>query len=165
MKKNVEILFICSLLFLVFSCASTPEYLYKEKAIALHLKSGPDLNLYDKKAHTLVLCVYQLRDPNAFNQLLDDEGGMSKLLACDRFDPGVTNSKRLVIQPDQDMTETLNRAEGTKYVGIVAGYYKSKRENMVRLKKVPIGIILRSPKKMKLGLYLGSQSIQEFRGK
>lgn len=166
MKKKIILASVFSLTFLVFSCASTPTYLYEEKAITLHLKSAPDLNLYNKQAHTLMLCVYQLKDPNAINQLLDEEDGISKLLACKRFDTSsVTHAKQLVMQPDQKVTETFHRFEGTKYVGIVAGYYKGEKKNMVRLKEVPVGLVRKNPKKMKVGLYLGPQEIQEFKVK
>jgi type VI secretion system VasD/TssJ family lipoprotein len=165
MKKNIKILYICSLIILVISCSSTNKYLYEEDALTLHFKSGTDLNLYDGQAHTLVLCVYQMKDPNTFNQLLDEDDGMPKLLECKRFDASITGSKRIVMQPGQKTTKTLDRAEGTKYLSIIAGYYRTEKEHMYRLKKVPIGLIRKKAKKMKIGFYLGPQEIQEFRGK
>jgi predicted component of type VI protein secretion system len=106
-----------------------------------------------------------MKDPNTFNQLLDEDDGMPKLLECKRFDASITGSKRIVMQPGQETTKTLDRAEGTKYLSIIAGYYRTEKENMYRLKKVPIGLIRKKPKKMKIGFYLGPQEIQEFRGK
>ena len=57
----------------IFSCASAPvepvKYGYEKDAIELHLKADKQLNYKDKKAHALVICVYQLMSPNAFNQL------------------------------------------------------------------------------------------------
>ncbi|RJR17429.1 MAG: type VI secretion system lipoprotein TssJ [Nitrospiraceae bacterium] len=165
MKKTIRALLAVSFVLTIVSCASAPKYVYEEGAINLRLKSGPDVNLYDGKAHTLLLCVYQLRDPNAFNQLFDEEDGISKLLECSRFDPSVMSSKRIVVQPNEDSTKTLDRSEGTKYVGIVAGYFQMEKKNITRLMQVPLGMLTGSPKKMDIGLYLGPKEIQEIGGK
>jgi type VI secretion system VasD/TssJ family lipoprotein len=165
MKTTIRILLVLSFVCAVISCASAPKYLYEEGAINLRLKSGPDVNLYEGRAHTLLLCVYQLRDPNAFNQLFDEEDGISKLLECSRFDPSVMSSKRIVIQPNEETTKILDRSEGTKYVGIVAGYFQMEKKNIMRLKQVPLGMLTGSPQKMDIGLYLGPKEIQETGGK
>jgi len=165
MKKTIRTLLAVSFVLTFISCASAPKYLYEEGAINLRLKSAPDVNLYDGKAHTLLLCVYQLRDPNAFNQLFDEEDGISKLLECSRFDPSVMSSKRIVVQPGEESAKILDRSEGTKYVGIVAGYFQMEKKNIMRLMQVPLGMLTGSPKKMDIGLYLGPKEIQEIGGK
>lgn len=165
MKKTVITLLVLSFALAVISCASAPKYVYEEGAINLKLKSGPDVNLYEGKPHTLLLCVYQLRDPNAFNQLFDEEDGISKLLECSRFDASVMSSKRIVVQPNEESTKTLDRSEGTKYVGIVAGYYQMEKKNIMRLIQVPLGMFSGSPKKMNIALHLGPKEMQETGGK
>ena len=165
MKKNIIKLSILVSLFFILSCASAPKYLYEEDAITLHLKSGENLNLYEDSAHTLLLCVYQLKDPNAFKQLIDEDKGISRLLGCNRFDTGVTGFKRLVIQPDEETVKTMDRAEGTKYIGIVAGYFGMQKEKIFHLQQIPLGFITKNPKRAKINLFLGPQGIQEFRGK
>ncbi len=163
MRTNIKIFFIFSLAFFFASCATTVRSPYKQDAISLHLKSAQDLNLYKGEAHTLLLCVYQLRDPNAFNQLLDERDGVSSLLECKRFDASVTGFRRLIINPGQEINRTIDRAEGTKYVGIAAGYYEMQSENMVRLYQIPVSMFTKSLKELKIGLYLGAQEIQRFR--
>jgi len=165
MKKPIRTLLALFFVLTFASCASAPKYVYEEGAVNLRLKSGPDVNLYDGKAHTLLLCVYQLRDPNAFNQLFDEEDGISKLLECSRFDASVMSSKRIVIQPNEETTKTLDRSEGTKYVGIIAGYFQMEKQNIMRLIQVPLGTLSGSPKKMDIGLYLGPKEIQDLGGK
>lgn len=164
MKKNILLLFLVLLAAMNYSCATlsrSPEYGYKKEAIILHLKSDPQLNLYQKAPHTLLLCAYQLRDPNAFNQLMDDKEGMQKLLECSRFDPSVTSAKSLVILPNQEIIEKLDRAEGTKYIGIIAGYYTLKKESVTRSFQIPRGFLSGKPKKLNVHLYLGPQEIME----
>lgn len=166
MKSHIEFLFIFFVVILLCSCSSVtrkPDYdIYGKEAIRFHIKSDPQLNFYQGKPHTLAICVYQLRDPNAFNQLVDEKGGLLKLLGCSRFDSAVTSSKRFVIQPDGSESESLDRAEGTKYIGIVAGYFELQKDQAVRLFEIPTSIIFKKPKKVNMDLVLGPQEIQRF---
>jgi type VI secretion system VasD/TssJ family lipoprotein len=178
MRKHVSFLFFIIPAVFIFSCAPKPsivlppEWGYEKGAVRLHMKADPQLNLYSGSPHTLLLCIYSLRDPNAFNQLADEKDGLSKLLECGRFDPSVTNSKRLVVNPGQEMSESLDRAEGAKYVGIVAGYYQLfQKERAVRFYPIPVlqekkgNTIVSKPDILKLDLLLGPQEMQEVKGK
>jgi len=174
MKRLAPLVGITFLLSISLACAPKPlpppEFTYGKSAIRLQFKADKDLNLYQGASHTLLLCVYQLRDPNAFNQLVGDEDGLYKLLECGSFDPSVTNVKRLIVQPGQEVSFALDRAEGTRYVGLVAGYSIMKKENMIRLLQIPIVIekkgFIRTTKTQKPGLldvtiYLGAQGIKQ----
>ena len=65
------------LLFLLCSCATKqlppPKLEFAENAIKIHVKADPKLNLSDGKPHTLLVCVYQLKNPNGLNQLAGDD--------------------------------------------------------------------------------------------
>ncbi|RJQ70892.1 MAG: type VI secretion system lipoprotein TssJ [Desulfobacteraceae bacterium] len=132
---------ICAAL-LISGCASQPtpppEWGYEKDAVQIHLKADAKLNLDDNVPHTLVLCIYQLRDPNTFNQLSDDTEGIYKLLECNLFDGSVATAKRIIVHPGQDMTVKLDRAEGAKYVAVAAGYYVLQKSRMVRLYDIPV---------------------------
>jgi type VI secretion system VasD/TssJ family lipoprotein len=144
--KTVSILMLAlTAILTVFSCASRPptppEWRYEEAAIKLYVRSDPQVNLYDGEAHALHVCAYQLRDPNTFNQLAETSQGISDLLQCSLFDASVANAKvlsRLGIQPAKVLTFTLDRAEGAKYLGIVAGYQILDKERTVRLFDIPV---------------------------
>lgn len=159
----------------IFSCASAPvepvKYGYEKDAIELHFKADKQLNYKDKKAHALVICVYQLMNPNAFNQLAGNRNGLYSLLECSVFDPsGVALSKQIVVNPGKDMNIKLDRAEGARYVALVAGYYTIEKEKITRLYKIP-EISERSgflwlnktirPDKLEISLILGSRQIQD----
>jgi type VI secretion system VasD/TssJ family lipoprotein len=98
-----------------------PDYSYRKQAIDLHLKADPQLNLFHRTPHTLLLCIYHLRDPNPSNRLRDEHDGLQRLLDCGRFGPSVVYSRRLVIQPGQELRESLDRPEGTRQVAVAAG--------------------------------------------
>jgi predicted component of type VI protein secretion system len=144
---------------LICSCSET-KWSYEKDAINLHIIGDPGLNQYQKKAHTLIVCAYHLKDLNGFNQLSDEKGGLEKLLECNRFDPSVTYSKRLVVQPNQDLTESMSRTEDAKYLGIVAGYYFLSKEHSVRSFRIPVSW-LNNPKKISVELFTGPEGIQE----
>ena len=153
------------------SCASQPlappELAYEENAVKIHVKADPQLNLSAGKPHTLLVCVYQLRDPNAFNQFTDDQDGLYQLLECKPFGASVASSKKLFVQPGTEMTYNLDRAQGVRYVGVVAGYYLLDKDKMVRLYDIPVVIEKKGfsgTKKQKLdileiNLNLGPQQI------
>ena len=140
--KDIRGLTLFMLSFLVFSCASKPpiptDWPSEKSAIHLHIMADSELNRYDGTPHTLLLCVYQLQSENAFDQLAEDKDGIYKLLECSLFDASVVRAKRLIVRPGQDSTIDIHRAEGAKYVGVVAGYFFLERERIVRLFDVPL---------------------------
>lgn len=169
--RRLAVLGIITLL--VGACSSQPlpppKWSYEKDAIEVHLKADPKLNFDDGVAHTLLVCLYQLKDPNAFNQLSDDTDGVYKLLECGLFDAGVATSKRLIVHPGKDVTVTLDRAEGAKYVAAVAGYYVLQKERMIRLFDIPVvvekkGFIkstkISKPGLLKIELELGPSQIK-----
>ena len=159
--------------FMLTACASQPapqtNWTYEPEAIKINLTADPKLNFDDGVAHTLVVCLYQLKDPNAFNQLSEDTDGIYKLLDCALFDAGVATAKRLIINPGQNIDLTLDRAEGAKYVAVVAGYYTLTKDRMIRLYDIPVvmetkGLIKRTkiskPGPLTIKLDLGPSQIK-----
>jgi len=136
-------------------------YEYEKDAISLHLKGDPNLNLFEKRPHTLLVCVYQLRDPNALNQVLQDAEDVSKLLECARFDPSIVNAKKFILQPGKEISEALDRAEGARYIGIVAGYYNLDKQRASRIIPVPVsGMFGKKASRLDLDVFLGPDEIQ-----
>ena len=142
MKKYTTLIISLLLAFGLCSCASQPlappELTYEEKAVKIHVTADPQLNLSAGRPHTLLVCVYQLRDPNAFNQFTGDQDGLYQLLECKPFDASVAASKKLFVQPETEMTYNLDRGQGVRYVGVVAGYYLLDKDKMVRLYDIPV---------------------------
>lgn len=135
-----------------------------DNGINIHLKGDRNLNRYKKSPHALILCVYQLRDFNAFNQMMEDKNGMARLMECGRFDPSVNYVKRLVVQPGKDVYESMEVVDGTRNVGIIAGYYFFKKDQAVKTFVLPMkGIFSRKPGGMDINLYLKSNEIQEIK--
>ncbi len=171
MKNQIKMLLVLSAFFFLCSCTGLTrksDFGYSEEDIQLRVMSDLQLNLYQGKPHTLVLCVYQLRDPNTFNQIADEEGGISKLLDGSRFDNSVSSSKKLVVHPGIEVAEVLDRAEGAQYVCVVAGYFyelqkdkdEIQKDQIVRLFPIPLSMFTKQPKKFNIHLILGPQEIK-----
>ena len=132
---------LIGMLLVLGACAAKrippPKWIFEKEAIRLQVKADYKLNFYDEEAHTLLLCIYQLSDPNAFNQLSNDEDGLYTLLNCTLFGEGATASKRMIIQPGQDIDIMLDRAEGARYVAMTAGYYIMEKNRMVKIVDIP----------------------------
>ena len=110
-----------------------PPLEYKKGGVTLSIVADSQLNRYKNTPHTLLICFYQLKDPNAFNQLADDSNSLAKLMECGKFDASVTYTKRIVVQPGQTLTEQRDLAEGTRFFGLAAGYYNQGTEKTTHL--------------------------------
>lgn len=166
---------IATVLVLGLSCAQTPPPSQKamemrgREAFTLRMKADPQLNLYAGTSHALHLCVYQLSNPNPFNQFSMDMAGISKLMNCERFDQGVALASRIVVQPGDNVNMPIDRAEGARYVGIVAGYYTLNNQSSVRLYQIPLieekrgAQLVTRMAPLEIDLYLGPQAIQSAR--
>lgn len=145
-----------------------------KEGIVLQLKADNKLNMEKNKAYTLYFVVYQLSSPNAFNLLSEDEEGLARLLSSKIFDPSVVAVKSIVVYPGTDVTHKVDRAEGARYVGVVAGYRTMTKERMVRLFDIPVHVkidnIMKMTQKLVPGhldirLKLGPRQIEEIKEK
>jgi type VI secretion system VasD/TssJ family lipoprotein len=172
-RKYHTLLVLLFMSLLVYACATEPinkpvtEWSFEPGAIRLDIKADAGLNFYDGSPHTIVLWCYQLSNPNKFNQLAEDRSGLSKLLEGGQFDPSVADFKREILQPGKQVTLSLDRAEGAKYLALAAGYYFLNRENAVRLLQIPTveetrgKVLISRPERIAVEVYLGMQSIQK----
>jgi len=173
MMKRVNLWCLLFSVVVLTACSAPPltpaQFSYGEKAINLNLTPDAQLNLYQESAHTLLVCVYQLSDPNAFNQRTSTQQGLYELLQCGSFDPSITNAERIIVYPGMDVVRSLDRAEGTRYVAIAAGYYNLGKDSVTRMFSIPVkeetvGVLSRqriaSPDLLNIILKLGPQGIE-----
>jgi len=131
--------------------------------INFHFRGDSRLNVYRNVPHALVLCAYQLTDANAFHQLLEEKDGMTRLLACTRFDPTVNYAKKIIVQPGQDLYEAMEKTEGSRQLAVIAGYYEFRKKRAVKVITLPVKKMFsfRRAGVMDLSLYLSPQEIQD----
>ena len=142
MKKGVYLISFMILSGILYACAHqpppVPRYVYEPEAIRLQIQADANLNLHEGKAHTLMICLYQLKRKTGFNYLAEEMDGRYKLLECQPFDNTVSNAKRLIIHPGDNLNLLMDRLEGTRHLAIVAGYYLLQKKRMVRMVDVPV---------------------------
>ncbi len=123
-KRKIYLpLLLC--LVLLTSCADDapkPEWKYGENGIDIVYRATPDLNAQGNDPNALLLVIYQLKEINEFNRLAENKKGLQKLLEAKVFDESVMALKKKYIKPGGAGRVTLNRAEHTKFIGIIAGY-------------------------------------------
>lgn len=118
---------------------SKPDWKFEKEALRIHIKADHNLNLYNKKTHTLYVCFYQLSELNAFDQLAQHDSGIRRLLEAKMFDPSVAAVSSKTILSGEHITLSLDRAERAEYLAIVAGYYAHLSDKrMVRRHKIQV---------------------------
>jgi type VI secretion system VasD/TssJ family lipoprotein len=147
---------------------------YAPHALTLELNADPELNSYDGYSHNVLLCIFQLSDTAAFEELAANQGGIRKLLACDRFDKSVVHFERRYISPGSQTTLVLDRAEGAQFLAVAAGYYDLDPGMVTRSWQFPLkvdqeGMLfwksdVYSPGSLQMDLLLGPRSIQRMGG-
>ena len=129
----------CVLFVACTSKIKKPDWKFEKEAIRVHIKADYRLNLYGEKAHTLYICLYQLSELNAFDQLAQDQSGIRRLLEAKMFDPSVAAVSSRTILSGENITLTLDRAERAQYFAVVAGYYaRLSDERMVRRNRIQV---------------------------
>lgn len=179
MQRSFPFVFLACCMILGLSCCggsppdpklSTPQWTYEPGGVKLRYKADMMLNQYDDEGHTVALCVYQLSQPNAFNNLVKTEQGLLKLLECKSFDASVVYFENIFVEPGQDQVDFLDRAEGATYLGVAAGYNQLNPRQATRLFKFPVeekteGIFttttIRTPGKVFINLFLGPFGVQK----
>ena len=157
----------------IWSCSTKvlppPEWAYEKEAISLHIEADHNLNLNEGNSHTLHICVYQLSDPNGFNQLSGDLNGLLELLDCSIFDASVAVVKQITVHPGEIIDIKLDRAENAKYLAVTAGYIKILKQRITRLINIPVAVkkegFIRTtktqiPALIDVDLYLGPMQIK-----
>ncbi len=116
------------------------DWAYEKEGIWLQLASDAQLNIYDNDSHTLVLGIYQLSETQSFYKLLTDKPQISTDLLTGQASKQVLQFDRYVLSPGKATVLKLDRAQGAKFVGMIAGYYDFNAINAARLFRVPVNM-------------------------
>jgi type VI secretion system VasD/TssJ family lipoprotein len=114
------------------------DWVFEDRAIHIHARSPSDLNAISGRPHSVALGVFQLNDPNTFLGLAETKEGALQLLNSGRIDDTIAQFTRIILQPGEEKIATLPRAQGTKYVALISGYYGLNTELDIKVFSVPI---------------------------
>ena len=138
---------------------------YEKDAISIEINADEQLNEFENEAHTLLLGVYQMADPAAFYKMTADSTAMSASLENGTAGDGSINLTRFVVTPGGKAIVDVDRAQKSKYVGLIAGYFQMDAPRAARLFEIPLTIDSKgmftttysaAPAKLALRLKLGS---------
>jgi type VI secretion system VasD/TssJ family lipoprotein len=131
--SRLSLFLLKRLLILVFllipSCSSKeppkpePEWIYKPKSIEISYQADAMLNEFKGSSHAIQVVIYQFDNINKFVELSEYQDGLKKLLSAQNFDPSVQAVKKIFIDPGESKKLVFDRAEKTRWVGVVAGYF------------------------------------------
>ncbi|MBQ7456962.1 MAG: type VI secretion lipoprotein TssJ [Desulfovibrio sp.] len=86
------------------------------------IEAAEDLNHEGAIPLGVTVCVYQLDDPSAFQELAASKAGIDKLLDCTLTACGARSARRFPIQPGKRIDVTSDRVEKARFFAVVAGY-------------------------------------------
>jgi type VI secretion system VasD/TssJ family lipoprotein len=136
--------------------------------VLLEITAATDLNLFQNLPHTLLLTVFQMADAAAFHKLVGDPQQLSRALESGQAGPAFVQLTRYVVAPGRRTLLSLDRAQQSRYIGIVAGYYQIDAEGNARLFEVPLAVSSKGwisntysaePVPLAVRLHLGAQAI------
>lgn len=116
------------------------QWSFAEDGVELLVSADPGLNTYDGQAHSLLLVVAQMQQPNAFSQYTPSARRLSQLLLMEDAPPGVLGITRLFIEPGEQRRIRLPRLESARYIGLAAGYAHLDPLRSARLYRVGVGV-------------------------
>jgi len=142
------------------------RWTFEKQAIVVHILSDKNLNWSDKRAHTLIIGILEIQDPNGFLPLIQNPDLAMETLAFEKKRSGILSVRRFIIPPGTDGEIVLDRMRNAMYIGIIAGYSEYSSGKDIRIRPMPVrvkrsGIIFRSnhfrPAKVAIRLRLGSR--------
>lgn len=100
-----------------------PDWGFKPEGIEISYRADRMLNEYQGASHAIQVVVYQFDNINRFKELTGYKDGLIRLLKAKSFDPSVKAVKKIFADPGESGKLVLDRAENSKWVGVVAGYF------------------------------------------
>jgi len=153
----------------------TPARGFAAGGIRIIYSSAENLNFYESGPHTVTFVVYQMEGAGKFNDLAKSEDGLLQLLQAERFDASVVGVDQYFIEPGEQKTLVIDRAEKAKWIGIVAGYYYMSPGKVTRVYEIPVSVEKKGiygfrtteakVEKLVMKLHLGSDFVQEIQSK
>lgn len=116
------------------------DWAYEKKAILLDFDADKNLNYYNGDEHTLALGVFQVSEMDQFLKLLKHPDKVKEMLETGKSEETILQFDRYVISPGYRSTAILDRAKGSKLVGVVAGYFNFNPLNDSRLFEIPADV-------------------------
>ena len=148
MSLNMKKILLLASLMVIAGCApnettrqqllqQTPPW-YAEGAIVVTIKTEPVLNAWQGMSNALSLVILQSKEKQTLEALISSEKQARTLFSGAALSADILSADRFTAMPGQQTTLHINRAENTRYVAIVAGYYPAPGPGQTSLMAVPV---------------------------
>lgn len=134
MKLHVGITSLMLVNFLISGCAMSEKTSQEEAmkavtasyaggAITVQLRAEPTLNTVNGLPNSCTVLLLQAKDKTSLNKILSNPSRLKGLFAGVGAEGVLLQVDRYTIMPGQDSTLHINRAQNTRSVALIAGYY------------------------------------------
>lgn len=104
----------------------------------VNLNASGDLNLTDGQPHAVSLCIYQMKTVEPLTARAATREGLIELLQC-RADPAESvKATHRYVQPGEEAFFPLDRADGARFIAVVAGYDHLEPQASFRSAPIPM---------------------------
>lgn len=110
---------------------------FADNAIKIDLKADPQLNAFNSLPNSCTVLVLQAQRREQLESILGNKILLRKFFAQKGGGEGGLKLDSYVMQPEQRVSWHIDRAEQTRYVALIAGYYPAPDESHARIFSIP----------------------------
>ncbi|BDY37302.1 TPA: type VI secretion lipoprotein TssJ [Escherichia coli] len=144
----------CLLLIAIFITACSDKYSEQDKiqainnvdapfaagALTFQISSDTDLNSLNGVSNSCSLLFLQASDKKTLQEIMYNPVLIKQFFIGVGKADGILKIDKYIAMPGQDITLHLDRSEGAKYVGIIAGYYPFPGKQHMLLLDIPVDV-------------------------
>ncbi|QNQ55459.1 type VI secretion lipoprotein TssJ [Serratia liquefaciens] len=134
MKLHGAMISLALSIFMISGCAMPEKFSQEEAlqavtasyaggAIVVQLRAEPTLNTVNGLANSCTVLLLQAKDKASLNKILSNPAALKGLFSGVGAEGTLLQVDRYTMMPGQDSTLHINRAQNTRSVALVAGYY------------------------------------------
>ena len=111
---------------------------FAPKALHIAIQADAKANAVRELPHAVSLCIYQTASPAGLQAKAATKEGLAELLQCRSVPPDSVQADHYYVQPGATLTFTLDRAEGARYLAVVAGFDSLEPASCFAVQDMPI---------------------------
>lgn len=149
----------------------------EEKVLRIRIVSSALLNEYVSLPHAITVGIFQATKPDALVKEVTTQSGIRRMLLLEKLDESIVQYDVQTLQPRSSLRLDVSRADGARYLVVVAGYQSLVSTEVVRIVQWPLVRYTRSilnpinwftdepkpfPAKLDVLVRLGDTKIQDF---
>lgn len=111
---------------------------FETSAITLNVTAKPDLNKWNEMSNSCTIIIIQAESKAILDKVIQDPFQLKILFNGAGTDERILRVDRYAVMPGQQNTLHIDRAEGTRILAVVAGYYPFPSQKHMAYFSIPI---------------------------